>query len=109
MVPTHPIVTFTLDRMRERAAVKARRGTQKRDFLTRAIEAQAKYPDIVTDKLIVLYSADNVAAGSDTTAIALRAVRHRFANPEGPLLTVEVDLLLPIEVSGMHAEACRRD
>ena len=69
-------MNFTLDRMQERAVVWAQGGAQKRDFLTRAIEAQAKYPDIVTDRTIILYSADNVAAGSDTTGIALRSVGH---------------------------------
>ncbi|KAL6244266.1 hypothetical protein RBB50_008508 [Rhinocladiella similis] len=74
IVPTHPIVTFTLERMRERAASVAYGAGRKRDFLTRCIEAQARYPDIVTDRMIVLYNGDNVAAGSDTTGIALRTI-----------------------------------
>jgi hypothetical protein len=61
--------------MKERAAMKDHGGGRKRDFLTRCLEAQSKYPHIVTDRMIVIYNGDNVAAGSDTTGIALRAVR----------------------------------
>ncbi|EXJ92842.1 hypothetical protein A1O3_01396 [Capronia epimyces CBS 606.96] len=74
LVPTHPIVTFTLDRMRERAAIKSRGGIPKRDFLARCFEAQARFPNVVTDRMILMYNSDNVGAGSDTTGISLRAI-----------------------------------
>ncbi|KAI1627312.1 cytochrome P450 [Exophiala viscosa] len=92
LVPTHPIVTFTLDRMEERAVVRAQGGAQKRDFLTRAIEAQAKYPDIVTDRAIVLYSADNVAAGSDTTGIALRSIFYYLLKSPACMLKLVAEI-----------------
>jgi hypothetical protein len=74
LVPSHPIVTFTLDRMKERGTPRTDGETKQRDFLARCFEAQAKYPDIVTDRMILMYSSDNVGAGSDTTGISLRAV-----------------------------------
>ncbi|EXJ91225.1 hypothetical protein A1O1_04335 [Capronia coronata CBS 617.96] len=74
MVPTHPIVTFTLNRMKERGSVKTTGTTAKRDFLARCFEAQTKFPDIVTDRMILMYNSDNVGAGSDTTGISLRAI-----------------------------------
>lgn len=83
---THPVVNFTIDRMRERT----RRNDESdpsdhdsdtdhpkeaRDFLTRCYDAQRKYPDLVTDRIIRMYNVDNILAGSDTTAISRRAVR----------------------------------
>ncbi|KIX02848.1 uncharacterized protein Z518_08791 [Rhinocladiella mackenziei CBS 650.93] len=88
IVPTHPIVTFTLDRMKERAAVSAFGGVQKRDFLTRSFEAQEKYPDLVTDRMILMYNCDNVGAGSDTTAITLRAIFYYLL--KSPLIMAKV-------------------
>lgn len=78
LVPTHPIVTFTLDRMKERAEEKAYGAPQKRDFLARCFEAQEKFPEVVSDTMILMYNSDNVGAGSDTTGISLRAVGYIF-------------------------------
>ncbi|EXJ54980.1 uncharacterized protein A1O5_12891 [Cladophialophora psammophila CBS 110553] len=72
--PANPIVTFTLNRMKERAAWKASQGQTKRDFLERCLEAQAKYPEVVTDRMVMLYNFDNIAAGSDTTALILTSL-----------------------------------
>ncbi|KAK5189537.1 hypothetical protein LTR99_001844 [Exophiala xenobiotica] len=75
LVPTHPIVNFTVERMKERLAAKAQGLEDKRrDFLTRCFEAQSKYPDLVTDRIIRMYNIDNVLAGSDTTGISFRSV-----------------------------------
>lgn len=82
---THPVVKFTVERMMERQnskkkAVSSVTGTPStnqqstKDFLTRCYEAQEKYPDLVTDRIIRMYNIDNVLAGSDTTSISLRAV-----------------------------------
>ncbi|KIW20254.1 hypothetical protein PV08_00829 [Exophiala spinifera] len=93
IVPTHPIVTFTLDRMKERVASMAYGAGRKRDFLTRCMEAQARYPDIVTNRMIILYNGDNVAAGSDTTGIALRAIFYHLMKTPACLrrLVEEID------------------
>ncbi|KAF7552186.1 hypothetical protein G7Z17_g4509 [Cylindrodendrum hubeiense] len=49
-------------------------GLARRDFLTRFLEAKEKHPNIVTDAQVFSYTLSNVNAGSDTTAISLRAV-----------------------------------
>ena len=86
LVPTHPIVNFTVERMKERLAVKAQGVEDKRrDFLTRCFEAQSKYPDLVTDKIL---------AGSDTTGISFRSVSTALPtmvlSPVGLLTVSEV-------------------
>jgi hypothetical protein len=75
MMPSHPIVKFTMDRIRERVEIQ-KQGIDdgKRDFLTRCFEAQKKHSDLVTDDMIHVYNIDNILAGSDTTGISLRAV-----------------------------------
>ncbi|KAH0837201.1 cytochrome P450 [Fonsecaea pedrosoi] len=81
--PTNPIVTFTLNRISDRVACRTNEGQRERDFLERCFEAQAKYPEAVTDRMIMLYNFDNIAAGSDTTALALTAVMYYLLkNPE---------------------------
>ena len=76
--PSVPMLRFTLNRLKERASWIASGHATKRDFLQRCIEAQAKYPDVVTERMIVLYNFNNIGAGSDTTAIALTSVRRRW-------------------------------
>jgi hypothetical protein len=75
--PDVPMLSFAVNRLRERIAWKASGHPTKRDFLERCLEAQAKHPDVVTDRMIVLYNFNNVGAGSDTTAITLTSVRIR--------------------------------
>ncbi len=72
--------------MKERLAVKAQGVEDKRrDFLTRCFEAQSKYPDLVTDKIL---------AGSDTTGISFRSVSTALPtmvlSPVGLLTVSEV-------------------
>lgn len=74
---THPIVKFTVDNMTERLKAPEEEVVKKRDFLARSLEAQQKNPDLVQDRIVRMWNIDNVFAGSDTTAISLRAVgRH---------------------------------
>lgn len=47
-----------------------------RDFLARFLEAKKTHPDIVSDNQVFSYTISNVNAGSDTTAISLRAVLY---------------------------------
>lgn len=73
IVGTHPIVKFTVGNM-----IELPRGhhtaSKQRDFLPRSLEAQQKSPELVTDRIVRMWNIDNVFAGSDTTAISLRAV-----------------------------------
>jgi len=47
-----------------------------KDFLTRFLDAKKTYPQVVTDQQVFSYTLSNVNAGSDTTAISLRAVLY---------------------------------
>ncbi|KAJ5240002.1 Cytochrome P450 [Penicillium chermesinum] len=47
-----------------------------RDFLARFLEAQKAHPNVVTDNQVFSYTVSNVNAGSDTTAISLRAILY---------------------------------
>ncbi|KAL2438169.1 Cytochrome P450 monooxygenase cicH [Exophiala dermatitidis] len=94
LAPTHPIVAFTLARMKERDTMHTGGGIQKPDFLARCFEAQAKFPDVVTDGMILVYNSDNVGAGSDTTAISLRAIFYYLLKSPSSMrkLVTEIDI-----------------
>jgi hypothetical protein len=111
LVPTHPIVNFTVERMKERLAVKAQGIEDKRrDFLTRCFEAQSKYPDLVTDRIIRMYNIDNVFAGSDTTGRSFRSVS---ITDDGLITSWLADcnraLLLSDEVPRLYEKGCGRN
>lgn len=48
----------------------------RRDFLTRFLEAKNDYPSVVDDAQVFSYTVSNMNAGSDTTAISLRAILY---------------------------------
>lgn len=77
---THPIVKFTVDNMNERThGNHDNKSSKQRDFLARSFEAQQKSPELVTDRIVRMWNIDNVFAGSDTTAVSLRAVRKHIS------------------------------
>ena len=47
-----------------------------RDFLSRFLEAKERHPNVVDNDQVFSYTVSNVNAGSDTTAISLRAVMY---------------------------------
>lgn len=47
-----------------------------KDFLARFLDAKRDYADIVTDNQVFSYTVSNMNAGSDTTAISLRAILY---------------------------------
>ncbi|KAJ5988940.1 hypothetical protein N7481_004150 [Penicillium waksmanii] len=49
---------------------------QQRDFLARFLEAKNQHPNIVNENQVFSYTISNMNAGSDTTAISLRAVLY---------------------------------
>ena len=46
--------------------------------MTRFLEAREKHPDVINEDLVHDYANTNVAGGSDTTAIILRAMIYEF-------------------------------
>ncbi|KIW94689.1 uncharacterized protein Z519_04666 [Cladophialophora bantiana CBS 173.52] len=72
LMKTNAIVRFTTKHIREHKSRFKEQG--KPDFVTRFQMAQGKYPDVMTDSQLIDFAVTNVSAGSDTTAIILRAV-----------------------------------
>ncbi|KAK0739378.1 cytochrome P450 [Apiosordaria backusii] len=72
-----PIVAFALARARERANISEVEKTatchNTKDFMARFLEAKAKNPAI-PDWFVTAWATSNVLAGSDTTAIMMRAI-----------------------------------
>ncbi|KAH7059039.1 cytochrome P450 [Macrophomina phaseolina] len=72
---TGPVARFARARLDERL-LEREKGVEKprRDFMARFFEAKETHPAVVDDKQVFSYVVTNVFAGSDTTAISLRAV-----------------------------------
>src|SRR5690242_15611410 len=71
-----PVVAFAMQRMGERTSADAKApGSHynSRDFLSRFMTVKAQDPSI-PDWFLVAWTASNVLAGSDTTAIMFRAI-----------------------------------
>ncbi|KAL1631085.1 hypothetical protein SLS56_004611 [Neofusicoccum ribis] len=73
---TGPVARFSRARLDERLAERREKGVDqpRRDFMARFFEARAAHPAVVDDVQVFSYVVTNVFAGSDTTAISLRAV-----------------------------------
>lgn len=48
----------------------------RKDFLARFLEAKDEFPSVVNDAQVFSYTVSNMNAGSDTTAISLRAILY---------------------------------
>ncbi|OTA63622.1 cytochrome P450 [Hypoxylon sp. EC38] len=76
---TGPAAKFARKRLDERLNLKSNGGNEpqdRRDFLSRFLEAKKTHPQTVNDAQVLSYTISNVNAGSDTTAISLRAVLY---------------------------------
>jgi cytochrome P450 len=88
---TSPVVAFAIARARERTEKTGYPGEEKsatlqnsRDFMSRFIEARAKDPSI-PEWFLTAWATSNVLAGSDTTAIMLRAIIYFLITNPGSL------------------------
>jgi cytochrome P450 len=72
------------ERNNEKADWKEEEGTKKsRDFLSRFQEAHTNDPEFMPQQRVLAVTVANIFAGSDTTAITLRAIfYHLLRNPE---------------------------
>jgi cytochrome P450 len=85
---TGPVAQFARDRLNERLDQYEKisiPSDQPKDFLTRFLEAKTTHPEIVDDKQVFSYTVTNMFAGSDTTAISLRAVLY-YTLKDAPVL-----------------------
>lgn len=79
-----PVAVFAKQRMADRQHVDEEKTSiqqpsngkpqSKRDFLTCFKEARAKNPEFISEKRVLALTVANMFAGSDTTAITLRAI-----------------------------------
>ncbi|KAK4198879.1 cytochrome P450 [Triangularia verruculosa] len=81
-----PIVAFALARARERSNISEVEKTtthhNTKNFMSRFLEAKAKHPEI-PDWFVTAWATSNVLAGSDTTAIMMRAIVYfLIKNPD---------------------------
>src|SRR6266498_4316757 len=76
---TSPVVVFARKRMADRgdsSKVKTgpEHGPPRRDFLSRFLEGHQKDPQFMSQERVLALTVANMFAGSDTTAITLRAI-----------------------------------
>lgn len=81
---TSPVAIFAKSRVASRLAGQPKNKVdQRRDFLSRFMEAGEKDPVFMTPERVLSLTSANIFAGSDTTAISLRAIfYHLLRNPE---------------------------
>ncbi|EWC46673.1 hypothetical protein DRE_04160 [Drechslerella stenobrocha 248] len=96
--PTSPVVQFAIDCMQQRLQEKnSGSGVNRRDFLAKFLDAADKYKDVIPPTQVISWSVSNVFAGSDTTAISIRAVLWNLTkNPRAlKTLRAELDAAIP--------------
>ena len=78
--PAGSVIKWTVQLINEHSSSK---DPKHPDFLTRFKMAQEKFPEVVSDYQLQEYANTNISAGSDTTAIGLRAIVHvLLTNPK---------------------------
>jgi cytochrome P450 len=65
----------------------------RNDFLSRFLAAHAKDPDFITNDRVLALTVANIFAGSDTTAISLRAVFYFLLKNPDTMITLMNELL----------------
>jgi cytochrome P450 len=84
---TSSVATFARKHVAERGAQRTQEKPVNsvqgsKDFLTRFLEAHVKDPEFITEERVLALTVANMFAGSDTTAISLRAIfYHLLKNP----------------------------
>jgi len=89
-----PVVAFAIQRMGERAGGNSDAPGSKynsRDFLSRFMNAKSQDPSI-PDWFLVAWTASNVLAGSDTTAIMFRAIIYYLLKNPASRQKLEAEL-----------------
>lgn len=72
LASTNHVVKFTLDQVQARLS----KPSNRKDFLESFLQAHADDPQLVDTRQVLSYANTNVFAGSDTTAITLRAILY---------------------------------
>lgn len=91
-----PVAHFAMRRIAE-TNVRATSTFQKddfapKDFLSRFQEAHAKDPDFMSQERVLALTVANMFAGSDTTAISLRAIFYNLIRNPGSLMRLRAEI-----------------
>ncbi|KAK5235527.1 hypothetical protein LTR47_003712 [Exophiala xenobiotica] len=91
---TSPVAVFAKSRMASRlhGSEKKSDNARRRDFLSRFLEASEKDPAFMTPERVLSLTSANVFAGSDTTAITLRAIFYYLLKNPSKLETLQRDI-----------------
>ncbi|KEF54719.1 uncharacterized protein A1O9_09161 [Exophiala aquamarina CBS 119918] len=99
---TSPVAVFAKSRMASRLGglgeeknsdeSSAKSSTRRRDFLSRFLEAGEKDPAFMTPERVLSLTSANVFAGSDTTAITLRAIFYYLLKNPKKLETLQMGI-----------------
>lgn len=91
-LPGSPVAQFAMRRISETEEIRMPNSAHgkvtpselpRRDFLSRFQEAHQKDPDFISQQRVLALTVANMFAGSDTTAISLRAIFYNLIrNPE---------------------------
>ncbi|EPS38807.1 hypothetical protein H072_7405 [Dactylellina haptotyla CBS 200.50] len=91
--PTSPVTRFALNCMQQRLQEKEKGDNTKRtDFLSKFLEAADKYEGKIPRSQVIGWAAANVFAGSDTTAISLRATMFNLMRYPAVLHALRTEL-----------------
>lgn len=87
-----PVVAFSKKRMDARRDKPVAQDSTTRDFLSRFQEAHEKYPEFVGEINLTALTVANMFAGSDTTAITLRAIFYYLLKTPSALAALTEEL-----------------
>jgi cytochrome P450 len=101
LIPGTPVAHFAMRRIAETRARSethpseksdALKGKPRRDFLSRFQEAHDKDPEFMSEDRVLALTVANMIAGSDTTAISLRAIFYNLARNPDKLEKLRIEL-----------------
>lgn len=104
---TGAIARFARDRMHERLSESDEEvapgpsSIDRKDFLSRFLEAKDSSPNVVDDAQVFSYTVSNVNAGSDTTAISLRAILYYTLKTPRVMQTLLRELREALEIGNI--------
>ncbi|KAF3192245.1 hypothetical protein TWF225_000505 [Orbilia oligospora] len=91
--PTSPVTSFALNCMQQRLQEKEKGdNSQRKDFLSKFLDAADKYEGKIPREQVIGWAAANVFAGSDTTAISLRAIMYNLMKFPAALHALRTEL-----------------
>ncbi|GAM89095.1 hypothetical protein ANO11243_071300 [Dothideomycetidae sp. 11243] len=101
-----PIAAFALQRIQERNSEKlASTIPHSRDFLSRFLEAHAKDSSFISQERVTALTVANIFAGSDTTAISLRAIFYYLLKDPAKMAALMAELLAQQREGHFNQEA----